>query len=60
MLEQQRKDQRMTKLQGQIATMTTNVATPSQCKTLILIVVGHQKSARRILDHLARKKLESL
>jgi hypothetical protein len=48
------KPQSKTKLQG-LATMIINAITPSRCTTLISIVAGHQRTAKRILDHLCKK-----
>jgi hypothetical protein len=38
--------------------MTINAAIPELCTILILIVVGHQRTGRRILDHLYRKETQ--
>jgi hypothetical protein len=43
-----------TKLQG-LATKIINTITPSRCTTSIPMVVGHQRTGKRILDHLRKK-----
>jgi hypothetical protein len=38
--------------------MIVNVATPSQCTTLIQVVAGHQRIGKRILGHLRKKEIQ--
>jgi hypothetical protein len=51
------KFQNQTKLQDPI-TMIISAATPSMCIASILMFAGHQRTGRRILDHLRRKETQ--
>jgi hypothetical protein len=46
----------MTKLLGQLATMTISVVTPRKYTTSTLMAVGLRKTRKRILDHLHKKE----
>jgi hypothetical protein len=51
------KCQNQMKLQDPV-TMTISAVIPDLCTTLILIVAGHKRIGRRILDHLLRKETQ--